>query len=100
GTHTDQIARGKAILDAEIASFDPAKLGKSLAQGSSLGLRSRVVFSPEDKPADPPHPLALLRARRHAAAEVPRSVRTERRCMAWHVIRSPRRHAQARGPAR
>jgi hypothetical protein len=46
---------------AAISLLPPAKFGKLLTQGPSVICQFRIVLSPSDQPADPPHPLPLLR---------------------------------------
>src|SRR5262249_22264705 len=60
----DAVACGiaRAQLDPQVAAFDPAELGKDLAEGSALRLRPRSVLVPKGQPADPPHAAVLLRA--------------------------------------
>src|SRR6266436_58770 len=54
----------KASVDADIAAFRPSTLFQPLSECREASLRFRIVLGEPHQHADPPHPLALLRARR------------------------------------
>jgi len=55
---------GPPSFDPYIASGDPARLREPLQERPDPGLKFRIVRGCRQQHADPPHPLALLRARR------------------------------------
>src|SRR5262249_35482945 len=50
--------------DPNVAPDAPAQFLQALQQRGDVGLRNRIVRRQAGEPADPPHALALLRARR------------------------------------
>ena len=68
----------------KIAAGDPSELPQRLLEHRDVGLPLRIVHCLRSQPPDPPHQLALLRARRKRprCAAPPRSVMNERRFMA------------------
>jgi len=65
GVHALDIAGGVAMVDLDIASLGPSKRGEPLHKMRDAGTILRVAFGIDREYADPPHPLALLRARRN-----------------------------------
>src|SRR5262249_9504939 len=64
----------QAVVDLQVTSDVPSQFPKSLQERGVAGEWLRVVRGQASEHADPPHPLALLRARRerprdHRAAE-------------------------------
>src|SRR5262249_2017914 len=57
------IARAPAMVDAHIAAIYPAGLLEAVQETGQSGLPIWVVGARAHEYADPPHPLALLRAR-------------------------------------
>src|SRR5262249_29770605 len=58
------IVRAPTIVDPHVAADGPAKFPEPLQERRIAGLCFRLVRSDGGKHADPPHALALLRARR------------------------------------
>src|SRR5262249_40625591 len=73
--HTRCFARGPSGLDPQVASLNPTQILKPALESRYTGLSLRIAFSEVHEDRDPPHPLALLRARR----ERPRSRAAEQR---------------------
>src|SRR5262249_54571853 len=59
-----RIAGGPTKVDPDVAAVDPSKLLKSLLDDRDATLRFWIIFGEHHEHTDPPHPLALLRARR------------------------------------
>ena len=72
-----------ATVDLHVAAVDPAQLRNSCRNAAMRACASGSSAGEVPEHADPPHPLALLRARRsgHAAAAPPSSVMNSRRFM-------------------
>src|SRR5262249_5025433 len=70
------IVRAPTIVDPHVAADGPAQFPEPLQERRIAGLCFRLVRSDGGKHADPPHPLALLRARR----ERPRYCRAAVKC--------------------
>src|SRR6516164_9966322 len=65
GTDAVGIVWDTAKVDFEVATFDPTKLRKRIAEFGDPGLISRIAFCrAAQEHADPPRPLALLRPSR------------------------------------
>jgi len=58
------VGRAPTVVDLQVATDGPAQLLQPLCQRSDAGRRFRVVGGQVHQCADPPHLLALLRARR------------------------------------
>src|SRR5262249_27185187 len=58
------VARGPAVLEADVVAFLPAELLHRLPERREPRLRFGVALGPGRDDPDPPHPLALLRPRR------------------------------------
>src|SRR6266511_3195908 len=56
--------RGVPIIDADIIALGPSESFESLAESRKARLHFRIAFRAAHQYADPPHALALLRARR------------------------------------
>src|SRR5215471_18070642 len=69
------VARGPVIVRPDVACFRPTQVLQRLAERRNARLCLRIALGKAHQHADPPHPLALLRARR----ERPRSRRAEQR---------------------
>src|SRR5262245_47022354 len=62
-THALNITAPKAIIDLDIASYSPPECLQPLVQCLRAGLRFSIIRGAHHH-ENPPHPLALLRARR------------------------------------
>src|SRR5262249_40540286 len=57
------IAAGPAIVDLDIASFNPAQVLQAFQQRCDIGLSFRISLGVSHEDADAPHPLGLRRPR-------------------------------------
>ena len=97
------IARGRAMLDPQVAAFAPAQLLQSLQESRIAGLSLEIVLGEVREHADAPYALALLRARRERprrrTVQVIRWIFCDASCDAVTVgeASQPSQHRRARG---
>jgi len=99
-SHPLAIACGPTIIDAKIAALAPSQLLQPLFEGGGPGPRAGVALGQSGQNTDPPHPLALLCARRerprgHRAAEgrderaAGHSITSSASCCRWRGTSRP-----------
>src|SRR5262249_34985650 len=96
---TGSVERGPTIFDANIASHGPARGLQRLLERRTAGNRFRIVLGESNDDADEPHPLWLLRPRRHRPRRRPAQPGDEFAPVA-HSITSSARPGSGRGTAR
>src|SRR5262249_38943433 len=75
GAQLIAITRRPTIVDSDVAAIDPTQFLQARPERRNIGLPSGVALGESHQHADPPHPLALLRACR----ERPRRRSAEKR---------------------
>ena len=91
-------ARAPADVNADIAAVGPARLRQRLCERQEAGLSCRIVRSHVHEHADPPHPPALLRARRERPSGC--AAESQEELAALHSITSSARASSVDGTSR